>query len=109
MTISFWPFRRPKEGKVDTGAKKVEQAANVNVGTQPQGKGITQSQIDNWFTYHSPTADDQVGYVAIRVASKALAETIVKHTPSSADQSAAIRLLREAVMTANASIACKGQ
>src|SRR2546429_3326713 len=107
MTISFWPFRRKA---MDTGTKKVEQVANVNVqGTQPQGRGITQAQIDNWFTYHAPTADDQVGYVAIRVAAKALAETIVKHSPTSADQSAAIRLLRDAVMTANASIACKGQ
>lgn len=89
---------------MDTGTKKVEPEK-----VEPQGRGITQSQLDNWFTYHSPTADDQVGYVAIRVAAKSLAETIVKYSPTSADQSAAIRLLREAVMTANASIACKGQ
>lgn len=90
---------------MDTGTKKVEPEKVP----QPQSRGITQSQIDNWFTYHPPTADDQVGFVAIRVAAKALAETIVKYSPPSADQSAAIRLLRDAVMTANASIACKGQ
>ena len=69
---------------------------------------ITVENIENWFTYHSPTPEDQVGYVAIRTAAKILAETIIKHTPPSADQSASIRLLRESVMTANASIACKG-
>lgn len=70
---------------------------------------ITQPMLNNWFTYHPPTPDDQIGYVAIRDAAKSLAEVIIKHTPPSADQTASIRLLREAVMTANASIACKGQ
>jgi len=37
-----------------------------------------------------------------------LALVILEHTPPSADQSAAIRKVREAVMTANASIACGG-
>lgn len=69
---------------------------------------ITQANIDNWFTYHSPTSEDQVGYLAIREAAKSLAETIIKHTPPSADQTASIRKLRESVMTANSSIACKG-
>ena len=69
---------------------------------------ITPEQLENWFTYHSPTADDQVGYLAIREAGKHLAEMIVTHTPASADQTAAIRKVREAVMTANAAIACKG-
>lgn len=70
---------------------------------------ITTEQIENWFTYHSPTPEQQVAYKEIRTAAKILAETIVKHSPSSADQTASIRLLREAVMTANASIACEGK
>jgi hypothetical protein len=70
---------------------------------------ISQDQLDNWFTYHSPTPEQNEGYHAIRTAAKILAETIVKHSPSSADQTASIRLLRESVMTANASIACGGQ
>lgn len=70
---------------------------------------ITQEQIENWFTYHSPTAEQQVSYVAIRTAAKALADVIVANVPSCADQSAAIRKLRETVMTANAGIACGGK
>jgi hypothetical protein len=67
---------------------------------------ITDQDIDNWFTYHSPTPEQLPKYQAIREAGKHLAKTIMDNTPSSADQSAAIRLVREAVMTANASIAC---
>lgn len=66
---------------------------------------ITPAEIDNLFTYHAPKGDQPARYVAIRESAKALALVIVQNTPSSADQTAAIRKLREAVMTANASIA----
>ena len=39
---------------------------------------------------------------------KELATAILNNVPPSADQSTAIRLVREAVMTANAGIACEG-
>lgn len=64
--------------------------------------------IDNIFTYHSPTPDQVPKYEAIRAQAKILGQVIVDNTPASADQSAAIRLLREAVMTANACIALNG-
>lgn len=70
---------------------------------------ITQAQIDNWFMYHAPEAGDPEKYAAIREKAKQLASAIVEMTPPSADQTAAIRKLRECVMTANAAIACKGQ
>lgn len=70
---------------------------------------ITQEQLDNWFQYHSPTPAQQAAYVAIRDMAKSLATRIVELTPASADQTAAIRLLRECVMTANAAIACQGK
>lgn len=66
-------------------------------------------EIENWFTYHSPDEQQQVAYKAIRESAKNLAIVIVNNTPPSADQTAALRKLRECVMTANASIACKGQ
>ena len=64
--------------------------------------------INEWFVYHAPTGDQPAKYVAIREAGKALALAIVDNTPGCADQSAAIRKVREAVMTANAAIACGG-
>lgn len=70
---------------------------------------IEQSHIDNWFVYHSPSPEQLPKYLAIREAGKKLAECILENTPSSADQTAAIRKVREAVMTANAAIACDGK
>lgn len=67
---------------------------------------ITLVDLDNWFTYHRPTAEQLPKFDAINVAAKALAKVILENTPPSADQSAAIRLVREARMTANAAIAC---
>jgi hypothetical protein len=62
--------------------------------------------IDNLFTYHPPKGDQVERYGKLREAGKALAEVIIECTPQCADQSAAIRKVREAVMTANAAIAC---
>lgn len=68
---------------------------------------ITSQDIDNWFTYHSPTGNQPGRYELLRNKAKELANLIIENTPSSADQTAAIRKLRECVMTANASIACE--
>jgi len=70
---------------------------------------ITKANLENWFTYHSPTQDQLPKYQAIREAGKAFAEVVVANTPPSADQTAAVRKIREAVMTANQSIACGGE
>lgn len=47
-------------------------------------------------------------YRAIREAAKVFAATILEHSPKCDDQAVAIRKVREAVMSANASIALKG-
>jgi hypothetical protein len=69
---------------------------------------VTNGQLENWFTYHAPEPDQISKYGIIRDAGLNLARTILDNTPSSADQANAIRKVREAVMTANAAIACKG-
>lgn len=66
------------------------------------------AKIENVFIYHPPTDEQKVKYQAIRSKAMELAQVIYDNTPSCADQSAAIRKLREAVMTANASIALDG-
>ena len=60
-------------------------------------------KVQNWFT------DDVVKYKEVRDAGLALARIIDKHCPESADATTAIRKVREAVMTANAAIACCGK
>ena len=66
-------------------------------------------RIDNWFSYHAPQGDQAERYGRIREAGAAFARVIEAETPASADQTAAIRKVREAVMTANAAIACGGK
>lgn len=70
---------------------------------------ISPDDLQNWFTYHSPTPEQLPKYQAIRDAGLALATAIVDNSPASADQTAAIRKVREACMTANAGIACGGK
>lgn len=70
---------------------------------------MTTEQIENWFSYHAPSSDDLVAYDKLRNAAKNFAKAINELCPESADKTAAIRKVREAVMTANASVACKGK
>lgn len=66
--------------------------------------------LDNIFMYHPPKDDDTVKtYQVLREAAKEFASIIIEHTPAGADQSAAIRKVREAVMTANAAVALEGR
>lgn len=64
------------------------------------------TQLKNQFTYHSPTPDQAARYNAINEAAFEFAKTVLENTPKCADQSAAIRQIREARMTANSAIAC---
>ena len=70
---------------------------------------MTNEQVENWFTYHPPTPEQQRAYEILREKGKEMAQVINTFVPESADQSAAIRKLRECIMTANAAIACGGK
>lgn len=59
------------------------------------------------FTYHPPTEEQKVAYERIRGSALELAATIVAYCPQGPDATAAIRKVREAVMTANAEIATR--
>lgn len=62
---------------------------------------------DDLFTYHAPTHEQAVKYARINDAAKAFFKVVHESCPPSPDRSAAVRLIREARMTANASIATK--
>lgn len=66
------------------------------------------TQIENLFTYHAPTEEQKEAYSIIREKAMEFATIIDENCPESPDRTSAIRLLREAVMTANASIATGG-
>ena len=62
------------------------------------------------FTYHPPTGDSQVGrYEALRDAAWVFAKVVIQNTPPGPDQQAAVRKIREAMMTSNAAIALDGR
>lgn len=66
--------------------------------------------LNHIFSYHAPTGQEQLDkYQKLRDAAKAFAQAIEDNSPACADQTAAIRHVREAVMTANAAIALDGR
>lgn len=67
---------------------------------------FTEDDIHHFFTYHPPTPDRVEAYNELRKSAESFALTIFRYVPPGADKSAAIRKVREAVMTANAGIAC---
>jgi len=62
--------------------------------------------LDNLFVYHPPKGNQVERYHLIRTTGKLLAETIQNNTPVGAEQTLAIRAVQQAVMWANAGIAC---
>lgn len=69
----------------------------------------SEPDLDHIFRYHSPRPDQLPKYKAIRDTGKFFAQCILDNVPNCADRTAAIRKIREAVMTANAAIALGGR
>jgi hypothetical protein len=72
---------------------------------------MSQSDFDPTyvFEHHSPTPEKLAQYQALHEAARVFALVLLKHTPPSEDQAAALRLLREATMTACAAVALDGR
>jgi len=61
------------------------------------------------FTHHATTPEKLSRYDALHSAAKAFAEVILAQVPPSEDRRAALQLVREATMMANAAIALDGR
>lgn len=64
--------------------------------------------ITEIMSYHAPTPEMTPKFVYLREAAIALVESIDEHCPPSADRTAAVRQVQDALMTANRSIANNG-
>lgn len=64
------------------------------------------ADLDNWFSYHAPTPETIPVFEAIRDAGHDMAEKVMALVPPSPDRTVAIRHIRDAVMNANAALAC---
>jgi hypothetical protein len=65
---------------------------------------VTLENLHDVITYHQPTEQEIEMIGKIRNASENLCDTILRCTPTCGDQTAAIRKVREAMMTANAAV-----
>lgn len=70
---------------------------------------MQKEMLENWFVYHAPSGSQLLAYQKLRDAALTFATAVNELVPDSADKTAAIRKVREAVMTANAAIACGGK
>lgn len=72
---------------------------------------ISTADLDNWFAFHPARPGSLAGekHQAVRDAAREFAGTIMDITPPGPDQTTAIRTVREAMMWANAAIACGGE
>jgi hypothetical protein len=63
--------------------------------------------IDNWFTFHPVRSSDQRrDYEAIRDAGKEFARVVNEIVPDGVELPESLKAIRDAVMWANAGIAC---
>jgi len=88
---------------------ETDRIRNVAAGLEAYGlqepKPLNE-RIANAFIYHSPKENQVPRYTDLRDTGRLLAEKIDALCPASPEKSTAIAKLREAVMWANASIAC---
>ena len=84
-----------------------QQGSNSQYGVVGQADDKS-SYVEQLFSYHPANPSTGPKYDNIREAAKYFAKVIIVNTPPGSDRSAAIRKLREAVMTANAGIALGG-
>lgn len=68
-------------------------------------EGGQAKKLTEHFHYHKPEPGQVPCYKAINEAARVLADTIMRNTPPGPDQTAAVRKVTEAKMTANAAIA----
>lgn len=66
----------------------------------------TDEQIDNRFSHHPPKGDQATRYTEIRAKMAETAKFVRDRTPCSPEQTRALNALHEAMMLANAAIAC---
>jgi hypothetical protein len=90
---------------IETTAKTAETTAL----TLPGVESMSEKDLDNWSSHHALEAGQAEKFEAIRTAATVFAQVVCDCTSPSADQTAALRKIREAAYTANGAIAGGGK
>ncbi len=69
---------------------------------------VKAEDLNTVMAHHAPTSEQIDRYLELRARALDFADAILRNTPICGDQQAAIRKVREALMTANAAIALNG-
>lgn len=69
---------------------------------------VTLDNVSEVVRYHAPTEAQKISHEALAQGAEDFLRLIITHCPECADTSSAIRLVREAKMTASAAIALNG-
>ncbi len=92
---------------------KSKPSPTVEAASQPvkltQNVPVRDNQIAIWFDFHTPDAEAKEQHERVRAHGGSFAQVIKQSTRNCADQQRAITAVRQAVMWANAAIACKGR
>jgi tryptophanyl-tRNA synthetase len=70
---------------------------------------VTTHNVESVFTFREPDPQQVVSLGIVRASAQSFANVLLDNVPQCADQQAALRLLREAVMTAHAAILLHGE
>ena len=89
-------------------AEVPQQSPGFQYGVVGRADDKSSYIVEQLFSYHPANPSTRPKYENIREAAKYFAKVLIANTPPGSDRSAAIRKLREAVMTANAGIALGG-
>jgi hypothetical protein len=105
-----WHYKQNPSHRLGEQAQIIAQPSHVHpTSINELINLLTDAQLDDMFTYHAPTPAQLPKYAAVNEAAKAFAKVVIANTSVSADQSAAIRKIRNARMTANMAIALEGR
>lgn len=96
-------------GVLKANGEYMHQLSCPEARRQDQARVVgSEAWMDQVFSYHAPVFDQADRYASLRQAARVFAEAICRQCPQSADRTAALRKVREALMTANAAVALDG-
>jgi hypothetical protein len=106
-------MKLPESAMLEYQGQKAMEVTAKPAGTRALNQTgvecMSEKDLENWFSYYVPQPGQAEKFEAIRAAGTAFSQVVYDCTPPSADQTAAVRKIREAVYIASAAIAGGGE